>query len=89
VDGRIIAMVVMVVGIGFLSVLTATIASRFIQTDTHSDEVMSCWVNLTISSGSTVVWHDTFKGSGRGNAPSSGFTCPRTHYSLPRLVPMP
>jgi voltage-gated potassium channel len=39
VEGRIIAMVVMFVGIGFLSVLTATIASRFIQTDTHSDEV--------------------------------------------------
>jgi voltage-gated potassium channel len=39
VEGRIIAMVVMFVGIGFLSVLTATIASRFIQTDTHSEEV--------------------------------------------------
>jgi voltage-gated potassium channel len=39
VEGRIIAMVVMLVGIGFLSVLTATIASRFIQTDTHSEEV--------------------------------------------------
>jgi voltage-gated potassium channel len=39
VEGRIIAIVVMFVGIGFLSVLTATIASRFIQTDTHSDEV--------------------------------------------------
>jgi voltage-gated potassium channel len=39
VDGRIIAMLVMFVGIGFLSVLTATIASSFIQTDTHSDEL--------------------------------------------------
>jgi voltage-gated potassium channel len=33
VDGRIIAMVVMLVGIGFLSVLTATIASYFVKTD--------------------------------------------------------
>jgi voltage-gated potassium channel len=33
VDGRIIAMVVMLVGIGFLSVLTATIASHFVKTD--------------------------------------------------------
>ena len=38
-DGRIVAMVVMLVGLGFLSVLTATIASQFIQTDTHSDDV--------------------------------------------------
>ena len=30
----------MLVGIGFLSVLTATIASGFIQTDTKSDEVL-------------------------------------------------
>jgi hypothetical protein len=30
----------MLVGIGFLSVLTATVASRFIQTDTASDEVL-------------------------------------------------
>jgi voltage-gated potassium channel len=33
VEGRTIAMVVMLFGIGFLSVLTATIASRFIKTD--------------------------------------------------------
>ena len=33
VHGRIIAMFVMLVGIGFLSVLTATIASRFVKTD--------------------------------------------------------
>jgi voltage-gated potassium channel len=33
VEGRIIAMLVMLVGIGFLSVLTATIASRFVKTD--------------------------------------------------------
>jgi voltage-gated potassium channel len=33
VDGRIIAMVVMLVGIGFLSVLTATIASYFVKSD--------------------------------------------------------
>jgi voltage-gated potassium channel len=43
VDGRIVAMLVMFVGIGFLSVLTATIASSFIQTDTHSDELKSHW----------------------------------------------
>ena len=29
----------MFLGIGFLSVLTATIASRFVQTDTRSDEM--------------------------------------------------
>ena len=40
VEGRIIAMLLMLVGIGFLSVLTATIASRFIQQDTDSDEVL-------------------------------------------------
>jgi voltage-gated potassium channel len=40
VGGRIVAMVLMMVGIGFLAVLTATIASRFIQTDTGSDEVL-------------------------------------------------
>lgn len=33
VEGRLVAMVVMLFGIGFLSVLTATIASRFVQTD--------------------------------------------------------
>jgi voltage-gated potassium channel len=40
VEGRIIGIVLMLVGIGFLSVMTATIASRFIQTDTGSDEVL-------------------------------------------------
>ena len=39
VEGRIIAMVVMLFGIGFLSVLTATIASRFVQTDTHTEDM--------------------------------------------------
>ena len=33
VEGRIIAMVVMLFGIGFLSVLTATVASRFVKTE--------------------------------------------------------
>jgi voltage-gated potassium channel len=41
VQGRIVAVVVMLFGIGFLSVLTATIASRFVQTDTSSDEMVS------------------------------------------------
>jgi voltage-gated potassium channel len=41
VGGRIIAMAVMLAGIGFLSVLTATIASRFVRTDTGTDEVMA------------------------------------------------
>jgi voltage-gated potassium channel len=40
VEGRLIGMVVMLLGIGFLSVLTATVASRFITTDTSSDEVL-------------------------------------------------
>lgn len=40
VGGRLIGIVVMFVGIGFLSVLTATIASRFVQTDTGSDEIL-------------------------------------------------
>lgn len=40
VGGRILAMLLMMVGIGFLAVLTATIAARFIQTDTSSDEVL-------------------------------------------------
>ena len=38
--GRLIAILVMLLGIGFISVLTATIASRFIQTDTQTDEVL-------------------------------------------------
>lgn len=40
VEGRIIGIVVMLVGIGFISVLTATMASLFIKTDTGSDEVL-------------------------------------------------
>jgi voltage-gated potassium channel len=40
VQGRLIGIVVMLVGIAFLSVLTATIASRFIKLDTGSDEVL-------------------------------------------------
>ena len=39
VDGRIVAMVVMLFGIGFLSVLTATVASRFVSTDSGTDEL--------------------------------------------------
>lgn len=38
--GRLIGVALMLVGIGFISVLTATIATRFIQTDTSSDEVL-------------------------------------------------
>jgi voltage-gated potassium channel len=38
--GRLIGIAVMLAGIGFLSVLTATVASRFVQTDTGSDEVL-------------------------------------------------
>jgi hypothetical protein len=33
-------MIVMLSGIGFISVLTATVASRFVKSDTESDEVM-------------------------------------------------
>lgn len=40
VEGRIIGIVLMLVGIGFLSVLTATVASRFVKADTESDEVL-------------------------------------------------
>lgn len=40
VEGRIIAIFVMMLGIGFLSVLTATVASQFVKTDTGSDEVL-------------------------------------------------
>jgi voltage-gated potassium channel len=39
VEGRVVAMVVMLFGIGFLSVLTATIASRFVRTDTGTEEM--------------------------------------------------
>ena len=41
VSGRIIAMLVMLAGIGFLSVLTATIASRFVRTDTETEQLMA------------------------------------------------
>ena len=43
VQGRIVAMVVMLVGIGFLSVLTATIASHFVKTErgTETTEIMA------------------------------------------------
>jgi hypothetical protein len=37
VGGRLIGMVVMLVGIGFLSVLTATIASYFVKTERGSE----------------------------------------------------
>jgi voltage-gated potassium channel len=40
VQGRLIGMLVMLLGIGFLSVLTATVATQFIKTDTESDEVL-------------------------------------------------
>jgi voltage-gated potassium channel len=42
VGGRIVAMVLMFVGIGFLAVLTATVASQFVQTDQadRSDELL-------------------------------------------------
>lgn len=40
VEGRLIAIVVMLFGIGFLSVLTATVASKFVEQDTGSDEVL-------------------------------------------------
>jgi hypothetical protein len=36
-----IGILVMLVGIGFVSVLTATMASLFIKTDTGSDEVLA------------------------------------------------
>ena len=40
VEGRLIGIAVMVLGIGFIAVLTATIASQFVQNDTRSDEVL-------------------------------------------------
>jgi voltage-gated potassium channel len=39
-EGRLIGIVVMLLGIGFLSVLTATVASQFVKSDTSSDEVL-------------------------------------------------
>lgn len=41
VEGRLIAVGVMLLGIGFISVLTATVASKFIQTDSGSEEVLA------------------------------------------------
>jgi voltage-gated potassium channel len=41
VAGRLIGIVVMLVGIGFLSVLTATIASYFVKSDTGSTDVLA------------------------------------------------
>lgn len=46
VEGRIIAMVVMLFGIGFLSVLTTTIASRFVKTE-RGDETEELLAALT------------------------------------------
>jgi voltage-gated potassium channel len=40
VEGRIVGIVVMLLGIGFISVLTATVSSQFIQNDTNSDEML-------------------------------------------------
>ena len=40
VQGRLIGMLVMLVGIGFLSVLTATVASHFVKTDTNQEEIL-------------------------------------------------
>jgi hypothetical protein len=37
VNGRIVAIVVMLLGIGFLSVLTATVASYFVKSDRSSE----------------------------------------------------
>jgi voltage-gated potassium channel len=48
VEGRMIAMVVMLFGIGFLSVLTATIASRFVKTERgdETDEILAALKRL-------------------------------------------
>jgi voltage-gated potassium channel len=48
VQGRIIAMVVMVFGIGFLSILTATVASRFVKTERggETDEILAALARL-------------------------------------------
>lgn len=40
VQGRMIGLFVMLVGIGFLSVLTATVASYFVRTDTNQEEIL-------------------------------------------------
>ena len=48
IEGRIIAMVVMVFGIGFLSVLTATVASRFVKTERgdETEEILAALARL-------------------------------------------
>ena len=48
VQGRIVAMVVMLFGIGFLSVLTATVASRFVKTERggETEEILAALARL-------------------------------------------
>ena len=46
VGGRLVAMAVMLAGIGFLSVLTATIASRFVRTDTGTEKMMAALARI-------------------------------------------
>jgi voltage-gated potassium channel len=48
VEGRLIAMVVMFVGIGFLSVLTATIASFFVKTErtAETEEIVAALTQI-------------------------------------------
>jgi voltage-gated potassium channel len=48
VEGRLIAMVVMLFGIGFLSVLTATVASRFVKTERgdETEEILAALARL-------------------------------------------
>ena len=41
IEGQLIGIAVMLLGLGFMAVLTATIASEFIQTDTSSEEVLN------------------------------------------------
>ena len=53
VQGRIIGMALMFVGIGFLSLLTAAIASRFVK-DERSDRAPTSW--LRCSGGSRRTW---------------------------------
>jgi voltage-gated potassium channel len=40
VEGRVVGIAVMLVGIGFLSIFTAAIASRFVREDSATDEIM-------------------------------------------------
>jgi voltage-gated potassium channel len=40
VEGRLIGMAIMLVGIGFIGVLTATVASRFVTQDSGRDEIL-------------------------------------------------